>query len=138
MKTWKKAILLFLLIMILFSGYLIHLSQTATTSESRGSFTTDRTYSYDKKYYALQEVKDKSDTRMIEVSIYETETDSPVFSFYPARASDFWGICWENKTYNIWIQSGDIGVFCYKYENMQWLKDRSARRPAYIISKYDK
>lgn len=89
MRTRKKTVLLFLLILILFPGYLIHLYKTTTTTESWGSFTADRTYSYDKKYYALQKVEDISGTRMIDVIIYETETDSPVFSFYPARASDF-------------------------------------------------
>lgn len=68
----------------------------------------------------------------------ETETDQLVSSFYPARARDFWGICWENDSYNIWTQSGDIGVYCYKYEEMQWKRDESAQRPDYIISKYDK
>lgn len=48
------------------------------------------------------------------------------------------GICWENDTYNIWTQSADIGIYCYKYENGQWERDESAIRPKYIISKYDK
>lgn len=58
-------------------------------------------------------------------------------SFQPARASDFWGICWEHDTYNIWIQSGDIGVLCYSYEDGKWELDTSAARPDYVVSKYD-
>ena len=74
--------------------------------------------------------------RYIKVSIYETKTQ--VDYFYPTRAWDFWGICWENDTYNIWIQSADIGIYCYKYEDDQWQKDASAERLEYIVSKYDK
>lgn len=64
--------------------------------------------------------------------------DEAVFSFTPARASDFWGICWETDTYNIWIQSGDIGVICYAYADGNWEVDPTAIRPDSIVSKYDK
>ncbi|MCM1262936.1 MAG: hypothetical protein NC313_09455 [Butyrivibrio sp.] len=104
-----------------------------------GSFTLDKVYSYDEKYYAIQEAEDTgSSFKYIKVSIYESETNSLIFSFYPARALDFWGICWENDTYNIWTQSADIGIYCYKYDDEQWEIDYSAQRPEYIISKYDK
>ncbi|MCM1039798.1 MAG: hypothetical protein NC434_10790 [Ruminococcus sp.] len=112
-----------------------------TPPESWGSFTADKTYSYDEKYYAVQKVGDDiygDGVQYIQVSIYEAETNTLVDSFYPARAWDFWGICWENDTYNIWTQSADIGIYCYKCEDMKWEKDESAERPAYIISKYDK
>lgn len=132
-----KAFLL-LCILLLLSGCTNSSPEADSTFESWGSFTPDKTYSYDEKYYAIQEVELLNDIRYIKVCIYETETDTPVNSFYPARAWDFWGICWENDTYNIWTQSADIGVYCYKFEDMQWLRDESAQRPEYIISKYDK
>lgn len=105
--------------------------------EDWGSFTAERTDSYDGKYYAVQETEENMGIDYVKVSIYETENDEFVFSFTPARASDFWGICWESDTYNIWIQSADIGVLCYKYDNMQWNLDESAERPEDIISKWD-
>lgn len=135
MKNRRKTAFLFLCILFLLSG-----CANETTSESWGSFTAAQTYSYDEKYYAVQEVEDRfgDGLKYIKVCIYETETDTLVSCFYPARAWDFWGICWENDTYNIWTQSADVGIYCYKYEEMQWQKDESAQRPEYIISKYDK
>ena len=128
-------IILFLCILFLLSRCM-----NETTSESWGSFTSNLTYSYDEKYYAVQEVDDTlgEGIRYIKVCIYETDTDTLISYFYPARARDFWGICWENDTYNIWTQSADVGIYCYKYEDMQWERDESAIRPEYIISKYDK
>ena len=128
-------IILFLCILFLLSR-----CTNETASESWGSFTSSLTYSYDEKYYAVQEVDDTlgEGIRYIKVCIYETETDTLISYFYPARARDFWGICWENDTYNIWTQSADVGIYCYKYEDMQWERDESAIRPEYIISKYDK
>lgn len=147
MKKWKTAALLSLHIILCLS-VLLFIFQKLTASrlkstepEFMGSFTSDKTYSYDEKYYATQNAEYIDGTgpvRLINVSIYETETDTPVFNFYPARAMDFWGICWENDTYNIWTQSADIGIYCYKFENEQWKRDESAIRPEYIISKYDK
>lgn len=152
MKNREKVILLTLCSLLLLSGCAYRASETENTVEGRtneaseaedtfelwGSFTAEKTYSYDEKYYALQEVEYIGDVRYIMVCIYETETDELVSYFYPARAWDFWGICWENDTYNIWTQSADIGIYCYKFEDMQWKRDESAQRPDYIISKYDK
>lgn len=141
MAGWKKAVLLSLCILLLLAGIVNRFFRTEETFEDWGSFTPDQTYSYDEKYYAIQKVErifGDDYPSYIKVCIYEAETDTQVFSFYPARAMDFWGICWENDTYNIWTQSADIGIYCYKYEDMQWKRDESAIRPEYIISKYDK
>ena len=140
MKKREKAAFIFTCILLLFSGCASRSSETGTALESWGSFTADQTYSYDNKYYAIQEVEEDPNGggQNINVCIYETATDTLVYMFCPARARDFWGICWENDTYNIWTQSADIGIYCYKYEDMQWQRDESAQRPEYIISKYDK
>lgn len=98
-----------------------------------GSFSPDRTESFDHRYYAIQTVADSQ----VKVTVYDCDSDTEVFSFIAARASDFWGVCWEPDSYNIWIQSGDIGVFCYRYENNEWALDENMKRPASIISKYD-
>lgn len=141
MKNRIKTPLLF--VCILFSAFLLLIFlinlQKPNAPVYMGSFTLDKAYSYDEKYYAIQESEDTDASfKYIKVSIYESETNSLIFSFYPARALDFWGICWENDTYNIWTQSADIGIYCYKYEDEQWEIDYSAQRPEYIISKYDK
>ncbi len=101
------------------------------------SFTAEKTYSYDESFYALQSVDKKEDASYIVVDVYKTENDEKVYSFSPARASDFWGICWEEATYNIWIQSADIGVLCYEYQENGWTLNENAIRPDEIISKYD-
>ena len=97
-----------------------------------GSFTIERTSSYDGKYYAYMTQHDQ----MIVVNIY-SEDDTEVFTFEPCRKSDFWGICWENDSYNLWVQSGDIGIICYTESDEVWSVDDSAVRPDYIISKYE-
>lgn len=102
--------------------------------EKWGSFTPYKTYSYDNRYYAVQSVDDGA----IKVSIYDAETDEFIADFMPARSRDFWGICWESDTYNIWTQSADIGVYCYVYQDGQWVRDENAERPEDIVSKYDK
>lgn len=133
---YRKAVVIFLCILLFLSG-----CTKETPTEAWGSFTADKTYSHDEKYYAVQKVVDDiygDSVKYVKVSVYETETDDLVDYFYPARAWDFWGICWENDTYNIWTQSADIGIYCYKCEDMKWKRDESAERPEYIISKYDK
>lgn len=106
-------------------------------AENWGSFTAEKAYSYDKEFYAIQSTEEKDGVEAVAVSVCLAESDELVFSFTPARASDFWGVCWEKDTYNLWIQSGDIGIICYRYEDGQWYADQTAVRPDYIESKYD-
>lgn len=73
---------------------------------------------------------------MIVVTVYKTDSNEEVGNFIPARAFDFWGICWERDSYNIWTQSADIGDYCYKYVDGKWICDGMIP-PDYIISKYD-
>lgn len=105
--------------------------------ENWGSFTADKAYSYDGKYYATQSVVESEETQMVKVTVCLTDTDEVISEFEPARARDFWGICWEEDTYNIWIQSGDTGTLCYAHHDGVWTLDESAERPSYVISKYD-
>ena len=124
-----KRILCITLVLCLFLGG----CQSYSEEEDLGSFTFKKTYSYDEKFYAVQDVDDQDS---IVVSVYTSDGEF-VNSFRPARAWDFWGICWENDTYNIWIQSGDIGVYCYTYDDGEWHIDYEVQRPDYILSKYD-
>lgn len=102
-----------------------------------GSFTAEKAFSFDNKYYATQTVEKIEDIGYINVNIYLNETDEKIYSFTPARASDFWGICWENSSYNIWTQSADGGMSCYEHNDNEWVLNKSAVKPKYIISKYD-
>lgn len=128
-------IIVFVILFVCVIGLTITGKNFDNGAKNMGSFTFDRTSSYDDKYYAVSSKKEGDDS--ITVSIYESKNDTPVFSFETVRASDFWGICWESSSYNIWIQSGDIGVVCYSYENNQWKLNENAKRPDDIISKYD-
>ena len=127
----KKSFWLSLILLLVFCGC----ANRASVSEW-GSFTSEKAFSYDNKYYAVQKTTEKEDTAYVNIEIY-TSDNVLVDSFQPARASDFWGICWEKDTYNIWIQSGDIGILCYCYDSKEWTVDAAAVRPDYIISKYD-
>ncbi len=135
MKRRFRLTAIVLLQMILLSGCV----QSASDEAQWGSFTAEDTYSYDKKYVAEQTITMEEDTQVsyIRVSIKDTEHENEVFHFTPARASDFWGVCWESDSYNIWIQSGDTGVICYRYEDETWTPDETAVRPDDIVSKYD-
>lgn len=111
--------------------------------EKYGSFTPEDSYSYDGKMIAHQLVEKGIGlnhlTKRVFIEIRDSRTGQMLTRFSPARAFDFWGVCWEHDSYNIWIQSGDIGTHCYRYEDGQWKYDDShPLRPDYIVSKYDK
>ena len=110
----------------------------STYKTKQDSFTIGKTYSFNNAFYALQTVEEVDGTKHVTVTVFSSENDEAVYSFTPARASDFWGICWETDTYNIWIQSGDIGVICYAYTDGKWEINPTAIRPDSIVSKYDK
>ena len=109
----------------------------SVNEEEWGSFTSEKTFSYDNKYYAIQTVEETENVSNIIVSVYVTENDELVASFSPARAMDFWGICWEKDSYNIWSQSSDIGIYCYKFDENNWILDESLELPDYIKTRYD-
>lgn len=132
----RKLVSMLLCIMLVFTMCSCSIGTRDLSSDSKpqyGSFTVEKTSCYDGKYYALV----TEDEQMIEITIYSSE-DNEVFSFEPCRKSDFWGICWENDSYNLWIQSGDIGIICYGMADEVWSINDDAIRPDYIISKYDK
>ena len=108
--------------------------------EEYGSFSPDITYSYDEKYRAVQTlVKPKgAKVDFIEVRIYENESGEEAAAFLTERAFDFWGVCWENDSYNLWIQSGDIGTYCMEYEDGTWVRPEDSRLelPEGIINRF--
>ena len=102
------------------------------------SFSPETTYSFDGKYYAVQRAvrPEGAEVDCIELTIYEADTDAEIAVYVLERAWDFWGICWEKDSYNIWIQSADVGTYCMKYENCGWKKDYYAVMPEGIIDIY--
>ena len=140
MRVSFKMIAILVLQILLFSGCTQNIAEE--TKSDWGSFTPEDIYSYDKKYVAVQTVETEeysrtTKVRYVRVTIMDANREKEIFSFIPARARDFWGICWESDSYNIWTQSGDVGVFCYQYEDETWVRNESAVRPEEIVSKYD-
>jgi len=98
-----------------------------------GSFTLDKTYSYDGKYYALVDLGYTSD--LASITVY-TSDDVKIASFETVRKY-FYGICWENDSYNIWVQNSERpGAICYSKKNNEWTKNNDARLPDYITGRY--
>ena len=136
-RAGLMVVLLAMLLAICF-GVIGRMLLSRNQAERYGSFTIEKTFSHDGRYYALVEPEDGHMlSRMIRVSVHEAASGELIAEFRPARALDFWGICWESDSYNIWIQSADIGIFCYRYEDGMWIEDWEIERPADIISKYD-
>lgn len=104
------------------------------TDQFLGSYTPDKTYSYDHNLYAVQTVADQA----VIVTVYKAGTNEETGNFSPARSRDFWGVCWEKDSYNIWTQSADTGVTCFEYQNGKWVANEDLDAPEYIISKYNK
>ena len=104
----------------------------AAKEKDYGSFTVERTYTYDKKYYADITVQNSG---MVLIQIY-TRNNICISSFKPCRSSDFWGICWEYDNYNLWIQSSDIGYICYSFNGEEWELNKDAVMPGYIIGRH--
>ena len=109
------------------------------SDEFWGSFTSELTFSFDRKYYAAQnwEPSTRNHTGMVTVTICETMTGKELTSFTPARTFDFWGVCWEKDSYNLWTQSADTGTVGYKYHDGSWTRSDTLKRPVYIISRWD-
>ena len=63
---------------------------------------------------------------MIVLNIFDEKANTKIYSFEPVRRWDFWGVCFENDNYNIWIQSGDIGIICYEYRDGEWHRSPDA------------
>lgn len=110
------------------------------TKGAWGSFTDQPVVTWDGQYRAEhQAVREEGmDVSMIRVDIYLQETNERVDTFYPARAADFWGVCWEENTHHLWIQSADAGIQCYERTVSGWRIKENAVRPDSILSKWDK
>lgn len=105
-------------------------------SREYGSFTRDKTCSYDGEYYVV--VIDETHGPF-EIDVYSSEgyinaimPQNYCDDFYEG---DFWGVCWENDSYNLWIQTKDGGTMCFSKNGDEWTLNEDAVRPDYIICK---
>lgn len=137
MKNNKKIItvIIFVLIIVVVpaAAILARLFFMPAEKPYLGSFTLDRAYSYDGKYYA--DIDHSGD--MIKIKVFNADDNKNVCTIDSERRLDFWGICWENDSYDLWTQSADVGLIRYKYESGIWAKDPEAIRPPEIVSKWE-
>lgn len=96
-----------------------------------GSFTLDKTYSYDGKYYAIVSSGYGSQGE-VNITVRSSD-DVKIDSFTDSRG--YYGICWENDSYNIWVQSSS-GATCYSMKNNEWTRNDDASLPDYITGRY--
>ena len=108
--------------------------------EKYGSFSPDETTSFDGKYRAVQTLTRPEGASMdlIQVTVYDAESGAEADSFLAGRAWDFWGVCWEKDSYNLWLQSGDVGSYCMIYGDSVWREDedREMAMPEGIIDRF--
>lgn len=130
-----------------------------------GSFTLEKTYSFDHRYFVLQTADMDAYPQKFRITVYETATGRQVAEFCPTLAAAHQGVCWERDTYNIWIQASFaeypiyqsqkyLGqpddawvllnpeqqipyVVCYQFDGNTWSENSDVQCPPYIISKFD-
>ena len=107
----------------------------ATRQKMYGSFNVEEAKSYDGKFTA----KVLIGSGMVTVQIIDNETDSIVSSFKPCGKGEFYGICWENDRYSLWVQTDTSYMICYsmKESRYDWQIEEHARKPEYIKGRYD-
>ena len=93
-----------------------------------GSFTRDETYSYDGKYYVA-----KFDPLFHEIGIYSS--NGYVDAIVLPNSGDYYGVCWENDSYNLWIQDKNGDTQCYSMVDEKWSINESAVKPDYIVGR---
>lgn len=121
---------------IMLAGVVFALSRD-TRPNVHGSFTAGvpgRVESFDGRFYAEQSVERPvgDSVNRVKVTVYDAETKAPVGEFPAQRAFDFLGICWARDGYDIWVNSGDVGAYCMRYEDGAWVEDRTVPLPEYI------
>ena len=99
--------------------------------ENYGSFTMEKTYSYDRKFYARNM---PLSTEMMEIEIFDD--NGITAEFQPCWESNFRGICWEKDNYNIWVQTRGSGYICYSLRGNEWVENKDAVMPDYITGRY--
>lgn len=104
-----------------------------------GSFTYLPTDSFDGKYRANINIEQRDGDYATTVYVYiiDTESDETAEVIRTERAYDFWGICWDKGSYDIYVQSSDVGTYTLRYKDGTWQKDRETAIPDDIVSRVD-
>ena len=107
--------------------------------EDFGSFTYLSTDSYDGRYRAELNIERREGDLATTVYVYITDTQSGKTTavIRTDRAYDFWGICWDKSSYDIYVQSSDIGIYTLICTGGTWQKDLETGIPDYIVSRVD-
>ena len=117
-----KAMLTMLVAIVLSFGT----NNTADNEQAKNSvFKTETIYSADGRL----RVDIDATEMMVRLDIADAESGELLYSFSPVRRWDFWGICFEADTYNLWIKSGDVGILCYEYDGETWNYNPDAVMP---------
>lgn len=100
-----------------------------------GSFTMEKSYSYDEKYYVRQTTFKSDDDIVIALDIHRAADDAIVYSVLVGLQEEYQGYCWEKDSYRLWIQkvSGVVSYVMSDFER-EWLQDDAAILPEYIIT----
>ena len=135
MRKWMLLLILALSIaLLIFQIYkcaLFAIEEDQAAANTYGSFHIETISSFDGQLRL--EIDDR--TPMIIINVFNEKDNALIYSFEAVRKWDFGGVCFEKDTYNIWIQSSDIGTICYEYDDGVWRYNPRAIRPLYIISK---
>lgn len=110
----------------------LHARYTSPEISDYGSFTSKKTFSYDRKYY----IKVLDSDRKTKIVIF-SQGNEVLTNFKPCDAGNFQGYCWASDSYDIWIQASDIGLVCYSLSGDEWVLNENAVKPDDIISKYE-
>ena len=65
-------------------------------------------------------------TEMMEIQIFDE--DGIVAEFQPCWESNFRGL--------IWVQTRGFGYICYSLKGTEWVENKDAVKPDYIIGRY--
>lgn len=98
-----------------------------------GSFTIDFTSSYDEKYTV--HIIRAGDNRTVQIQAPDIKDTTMIGSF---AKKDFYGVCWDKDSYDIWVQLKKEGIICYRFDDGEWEEDPEAEVPDYIIPRSGK
>ncbi len=129
-KYYKFFLFIMLIIMLMFFifqiGKFIYYTFQAITLITHVDYeegTLEEKETYDSAYNMVIELEEVSDLYYINVKIFDEKTKQEVFSIDNIyRAWDFKWITWEKGSYHFWVESGDLGTFCYEYGDNGWTK----------------
>ena len=104
-----------------------------------GSFTYLNCCSFDGRFIALQSVekRESDQSEYVYVYIADAESSEVRYVFRAERAFDFWGICWDRDSYDLWLQSADVGIYVMRYADGSWTRNFEAQQPDWLVTRWN-